>query len=300
MEVLAEQDWRARQTAHRERVQQWTEPHRRRQRDGRKHPVHDFLWTYYSFRPARLERWQPGLGVALEDGSEFLERTGFSQCPDGVALDPTALTPKRLDTAQFVRRLLSTTAQHAPRLGCFGLHEWAMLYRTQPDDVRHADWPLRLGHEGTDRVVESMQVHCTHHDAFRFFTAPARPLNVVQPTREDQVNQEQPGCLHANMDLFKWAYKLDPFLPAELTADCFDLAARVRELDMRASPYDLRDIGYAPVAIETTQGRAEYVRAQRDFAEEAAVLRTRLITVCDQLLVADPSTDTAAESGALS
>ena len=33
----------------------------RRQR-GVKHPVHDFLFTYYSFRPAQLRRWSPGFG----------------------------------------------------------------------------------------------------------------------------------------------------------------------------------------------------------------------------------------------
>ena len=46
------------------------------------------------------------------------------------------------------------------------------------------------------------------------------------------------------MDLYKWAYKLSPATPGELVADCFELAADIRELDMRASPYDLRDHGY--------------------------------------------------------
>src|SRR5699024_3278815 len=108
-------------------------------------------------------------------------------------------------------------------------------------------WPLRLGHSATDDVVESMQIGCTHFDAFRFFTPEAAPRNEHQLHRTDQFTMEQPGCLHTNMDLFKWCYKLDPFVPAELTADCFELAVRVRELDMRASPYDLRDLGYEPV-----------------------------------------------------
>ncbi|MBY8852136.1 3-methyladenine DNA glycosylase, partial [Saccharothrix sp. MB29] len=101
------------------------------------------------------------------------------------------------------------------------------------------------------------------------FTPDARPRNTLQPTRETQVELEQPGCLHANMDLFKWAYKLDPATPSELVADCFELAARVRELDMRASPYDLSALGYGPVAVETAEGRAEYVRRQAAFAEES-------------------------------
>ncbi len=120
-----------------------------------------------------------------------------------------------------------------------------MVYRT--DRPRHSAVPLRLGAAGTDAVVESLPVHCTHHDAYRFFTAAARPRNAVSPTRADQVALEQPGCLHATMDLYKWAYKLSPATPGELLADCFALAADVRELDMRASPYDLADLGYPPV-----------------------------------------------------
>lgn len=288
MLVLSEPQWRARQDEHRLRVRTWTGPHRQRQHRGEKHPVLDFLFTYYSFRPSRLERWQPGFGVALVGGEEFLRRRGFVDTDDGVTLDPATLTDSRRGTAEFVLGLLTATSSRQPRLGCFGLHEWAMLYKTTPDDIRHTGWPLRLGHDGTDDVVESMQIQCSHHDAFRFFTPQARPRNTLQPARADQVQLEQPGCLHANMDLFKWAYKLDPFVPAELVADCFDLAARVRELDMRASPYDLDDLGYSPVPIETPDGRAEYVRQQRAFADEATGLRQRLIEVCRGLLTWAP------------
>ncbi|GAB2670612.1 hypothetical protein GCM10027271_33630 [Saccharopolyspora gloriosae] len=288
MRVLGEQEWRARRAAHQERVERWTGPHRRRQRAGHKHPVMDFLFTYYSHKPSLLERWQPGLGVALEGGEEFLERRGYRATPDGVALDPAVLTAKRRDTARFVHGLLTAVRSRRPHLGCFGLHEWAMLYRTSPGDVRHEAWPLRLGHAGTDEVVESMPIKCSHHDAFRFFTEPARPLNALQPTRAEQVALEQPGCLHNNMDMFKWAYKLDPLVPAELVADCFELAVEIREADMRASPYDLSELGYEPIAVETPEGRAEYVRRQRDFADRAAPLRARLIEACEDLLTVEP------------
>jgi hypothetical protein len=86
------------------------------------------------------------------------------------------------------------------------------------------------------------------------------------------------------MDLYKWAYKLSPAVPGELLADCFALAADVRELDMRASPYDLRGLGWEPVAIETPEGKAEYVAAQRGFAARGAGLRERLLEVCRELL----------------
>jgi hypothetical protein len=163
------------------------------------------------------------------------------------------------------------------------MHEWAMVYR-QPTEERRHPAPLRLGQDGTDAVLESLPVRCTHYDAFRFFTPRARPRNPVQLTRADQLGHEQPGCLHAGMDLYKWATKLDPFIPSELTARCFALAVDIRVLDMRASPYDLRAFGYSPVAVETERGRAEYVRQQALFAERARPLRAELIAACELLL----------------
>ena len=65
------------------------------------------------------------------------------------------------------------------------------------------------------------------------------------------------------MDLYKHAFRLTPLVPSELVADCFELAWDIRELDMRASPYDFSDLGYEPVRIETPEGKQEYVRAQR-------------------------------------
>jgi len=65
-------------------------------------------------------------------------------------------------------------------------------------------------------------------------------------------------------------------------ADCFALARDIRALDMRASPYDLADLGYPPIRIETPAGRAEYTAAQRRFAERAAPLRQRLLDVISE------------------
>jgi hypothetical protein len=177
-------------------------------------------------------------------------------------------------TASFVAELVARTAERPAQLGCFGMHEWAMVYR---GGRRHEQLPLRLGQRRTDALVEDLGVRCSHHDAFRFFTPAARPLNALQPSREAQGELEQPGCLHANMDLYKWAYKLSPWVEAELVVDCFALARRVRVLDMRASPYDLTALGLQPVAVETPAGRAEYRAQQQAFAAEAAVLRTRLL-----------------------
>ena len=72
--------------------------------------------------------------------------------------------------------------------------------------------------------------------------------------------------------------------PGLLLADCLELARDVRELDMRASPYDLRDWGYEPVRIETPEGKAAYVAAQRGFSERGQALRARLVQVTSRAL----------------
>jgi hypothetical protein len=158
-----------------------------------------------------------------------------------------------------------------------------MVYRQTPDQVRHNAYPLRFEPAEITRIVEASGACCTHFDAFRFFTAAARPLNRHQPARETTIDLEQRGCLHANMDLYKWAYKLAPCTPSELVTDCFALARDIREVDMRASPYDLRTLGFEPIAVETAEGRAEYEQHQRSFAVRGEPLRARLIAVCDWL-----------------
>lgn len=276
---MARSEWEAAEAAHHARVDVATAAHLRRREDGRRHPVEDFLFTYYSQRPAQLRRWHPGPGVVLE-GAGGLPRAGwrfYRADGGGVQLDLPGFAESRGETVQFVADLLGATRARQGQFGCFGLHEWAMVYRLGEDEVRHAGWPLRLGAAGTDAVVEAHQLRCSHYDAFRFYTPPARPLNLLQPTRERQVAMEQPGCLHAGMDLYKWAYKLSPAVPSALVMDCFDLARDIRELDMRASPYDLTELGYPPVPIETPQGKAEYAAAQRGFAARGQALRDRLL-----------------------
>ncbi|MFC3962882.1 3-methyladenine DNA glycosylase [Nocardia jiangsuensis] len=253
----------------------------RRRAAGGKNPVLDFLFTYYGHKPGQLRRWHPGFGIALADSPEYAEVRGYHAIAPGCHAADPAFLARRRDTVSFVAALLRATAERQPRLSCFGLHEWAMVYRT--DDTRHAT-PLRLGRSGTDNVVESLDLRCTHYDAYRFFTPDAVGRNDLALTREQQVASEQPGCLHAGMDLYKWAFKLTPLLPSALLLDCFELACAARELDMRASPYDLSAYGYTPVPIETPSGRADYVRAQSDLARRALPLRRTLLEHCDHLL----------------
>jgi hypothetical protein len=284
-EVLDERTWTARRDAHERRVDAWVQPHLARRRDGVPHPVEDFLFTYYSQRPAALRRWHPGYGVVLSGPSaeEFHGLKGYTVVPGGVGVSAEYVESRR-PLLEGLHRLLSATATRPPQLGCFGLHEWAMVYRLEQDDVRHAAWPLRLGNHGTDEVVESHRVACSHFDAFRFFTEDARPRNALQPGRDDRADFEQPGCLHAGMDLYKHAFRLTPLVASELVADCFELAREIRVLDMRASPYDLSGLGYSPVRIETPEGKQEYAAAQRAFAARGAPLRQALVDACARLI----------------
>lgn len=287
MTVLAQDEWTARRDAHRSRVDALIGPHLERQAHGTRHPVVDFLFTYYSLRPAQLRRWHPGFAVRLTGPAarRYAEFSGYRELGDGVGADP-ALLARRRSMLEFTERVLTGTASRTAQLNCFGLHEWAMVYRGGGDAVRHSGTPLRLGARGTDAVVESMNLRCTHFDAFRFFTPDAVGRNELALAREDQAGREQPGCLHAGMDLYKWCYKLVPLVDSDLLLRCFELAMAARELDMRASPYDLRELGYDPVCIETPTGRAEYVRAQSALAERAAPLRAELLDTVRTLLAA--------------
>jgi hypothetical protein len=177
------------------------------------------------------------------------------------------------------------TGERTPQFACYGLHEWAMVYRQTPEQIRHNAWPLRFAPDELARIVEAQPIRCSHFDAFRFFTEPARSLNKLQPTRPAVPQFEQRGCLHANMDLYKWAFKFAPFTPSELIADCFALARDIREIDMRASPYDFEKLGYVPIRIETSEGRTEYEIHQRDFAQRSQPLRTRLGSVGARLML---------------
>jgi len=280
-EVLTGPQWRARRAAHESRVDGWIAAHRDRRRVGRKHPVEDFLFTYYSSRPRQLRRWHPGADILLADADPADFGRDYTLRSTGVTLDAARVRSRRGDAIAWMREVLAGTASRTPQFGCFGMHEWAMVYRQSADELRHADWPLRLTPAETAAVVDANRVRCSHFDAFRFFTPAARPLNVLQPTRSTQAALEQPGCLHANMDLYKWAYKLSPLISSELVADCFALAREIRTVDMQASPYDLTDLGYPPIRIETAEGRSEYVAAQREFADRAGVLRVRLIDAID-------------------
>ncbi len=283
MHTFSARDWQERAATHRSRAEHHTLPARKRKDGGEAHPVEDFLFQYYPYPFTLLERWQPGYGVALEwcESVESPAPPLFSERHYAVAdgrifADSSRLTDKERERLKWIKALLSATRDRAPNFACHGLHEWAMVYRGK--EVRHEKTtPLRLPQREIDALVESRAICCSHHDAFRFFGKEARPMNHLQPTLESRISFEQPGCVHANMDLYKWAAKSMPWIGSELLLDCFELAIKLRDLDMRASPYDLTEWGRKPVCIETAEGRRIYEMEQRGLAMEAVPLRARLI-----------------------
>lgn len=272
--VLAREEWAAIAAQHAERADALTADHRARASRAQKHPVEDFLFTYYSYKPAILRRWHPGPGVVLAQADERVGWRWYRPGDDGVQVDAARFRTEKGAMYRGIVTLLRATLDRPAQFGCFGLHEWAMAYRA--DEVRHAV-PLRLGPDGTDAVVEAHDLRCTHFDAFRFFTPEAVPLNRTVLGRDDQLAREQPGCLHAGMDVYKWAVKLGPLVPGRLLLDAFVLARDIRTLDMEASPYDLTAWGYSPVAIETPEGKAQYVARQRALTERSQVLRRAVL-----------------------
>ena len=291
--VLPQDEWLPRAEAHRARVERFAAPFVERRMAGKKHPIEDFLFTYYTHKPGQLQRWHPGAGVVLE-GPAAAERLAWKfYAPaghdGGAVLDAPAFASARAEAVGFARTILAGTAARPAQFSCFGLHEWAMAYRSAENGIRHEYLPLRLGAAGTDRVVEEHRIRCTHFDAFRFYAPQAAPLNELQPTRETQRELEQPGCLHANMDLYKWAYKLTPAVPSELLMDASSWRGRSAPWTCGPPRTTSPGWGHAPIRIETAEGKAEYVRAQKRFAERADGLRARLLEVAEALAAPGPN-----------
>ena len=298
-ELLTAAEWESLADAHRSRVRRWTEPFRSRRARGQVHPVYDFLFLYYPFSPGRLEEWHPNPDQAAEESAATI----VSESGDEDVIDPNArfrteayarcdgffvrsserIRDKERARLEFTRALLKATESRRPHFGCFGMHEWAMVYRG--DAVRHGNVaPLRLPQAAIDAHVESRPFACSHFDAFRFFADEARPLNKLQPSLETRIDLEQPGCVHATMDLYKWAYKSMPWVGSDLVWRAFVLALDAREIDMRASPYDMARWNLPPIRIETAEGRRSFSRYQSQFMDRAAALRTRLIDEYQRLL----------------
>jgi len=284
--LLTPGEWRAREAAYLERVHKWTLPYKQRRSRHEKHPVHDFLFQYYMYSPGKLETWHPAPSQSVADSPDARGRFGppeYRVEAGVIRRDLSGLSDDRRHQLEEAVGVLVATQGRPANFGCYGVHEWAMVYGGH--DIRHDGVsPLRLPQHDIDAFVESRPVACSHFDAFRFFAPEAKPLNRIPLEWTTRHTMEQPGCIHANMDLYRWAYTAMPWIGSDLLLDCFELAAELRVLDMQASPYDLRELGFEPVRVETVDGRAEYQRRQRALSERARVLRVELVSAVKGVL----------------
>jgi hypothetical protein len=256
---------------------------------GKKHPVYDFLFDYYSFRPSLLDRYSPGISVGISNDCESFEdftfpnKNYYSNIYEKNIwnMQTSSLTTKRKESLTWLITLLENTQMNEPQFGCLGLHEWAMLYKNETN-VRHVI-PLRVSSKELQQIVESKSLKCTHFDAFRFFTKDANPLNKTSLTKEHRIHLEQSGCVHSNMDIYRWAHKFYPWVSSELILEAFYLAIEARTIDMQASPYDVSTIGLYPIKIETKQGAEDYISLQKKLSTKGNPIRAKLIHELNQI-----------------
>mmetsp|Transcript_20604 Transcript_20604/g.62847 ORF Transcript_20604/g.62847 Transcript_20604/m.62847 type:complete len:326 (+) Transcript_20604:185-1162(+) len=296
---LEQSIWRAAAAAHHKRITRLL----RGCEIGDSHPIYNFLFTYLRADPSTLGRWSPGPSVLLEGGMSRSHEPhvwrgrGMTRLGDDCCYPVSAARPGRKATWKRTASLLRRIAGRSPNFQCYGLHEWAMLFRPEgaaaPNKFQES-LPLRVSQEQLNHIVMSLRPRCTHFDAFRFFAPDAVGLNThrPQPSRHNADELTQPGCVHATLDLLRYALALFPHLPAEVVGDALEIAVDARLIDMRASPYDLSaapeaarvDFDLSPICIETREGRREYQAAQADLARRAAPVRSSLLRCYDEAL----------------
>jgi hypothetical protein len=281
--VLTYAAWHDSAEKHDARVKPWVIPRLQRRKLGLRHPVDDFLFDYYNYRPAQLRMWHPGHRYRLAGPTGRYRDHADYTLIDGTAQVAHSRLTRRLRKLRRALLILESTSSRPASFGCFGMHEWAMVYGLEQPEVRHEQLPLRLPPAEIVEVVNSVGLRCTHFDAYRFFT-PEAASRQAPMTRDSQPLHEQPGCLHAGMDLYRFSYEAGPFIPSTLVADSFENARRSRTLDMQASPYDLSSFGIEPIQVETPGGKAKYVARQQELADESARLRTQLLQELNELL----------------
>jgi hypothetical protein len=107
--------WQESSEHHRQEVEQITIPMRARKSRGEKHPVYDFLHTYYSFPLGRLEKWHPGFAVPIEINQTIDLPEKYYHQEGGIAwIDSEKLTLKSKERLLRIHRLLTLTQSRPP------------------------------------------------------------------------------------------------------------------------------------------------------------------------------------------
>ena len=316
--MLKRSEWRSRADAHRRRVRDLLGGMFYDRKVHDRHPIYNFLFNYYRFRPHRtIERYSAGLDFAVEscsssdDESLYLPSSKYLSVKDGcIEMDPVkSLNEKSVTRIRNLCTLLEKVQRRPPNFSCFGVHEFAMLHSGTRRSLFQKGLKLRMSQREIDNVVERAPIRCTHFDATWHFPKSALKSCRIKTSPDLRTKNEQAGCIHTNLDLFKFSLRLWPFASSELVADALELAIRARELDMRASPYDLssisdftelgRDFDLTPVLIETESGRAEFRDSTMVLYRDSLPIRDRLIKVASSVLDCVSSTSALKSSSSM-
>ena len=143
-------------------------------------PIYNFLISYYGFSGSkgvgRLCRYSPGPDVPFNTGE--LDGMNVPYTRRYLTSSSSHSELSYYDSSQMKNRsglswnlnLLKCTRSNTPVLNCYGLHEWAMLYRPASDDVGSSyqgGLPLRVDLSVVEEVVDKGGLKCTHIDAIR-------------------------------------------------------------------------------------------------------------------------------------
>lgn len=148
--VVKREIWLEARARHQELLHPWCIARQKRASLGIPHPVYDFLFDYYSYRPAHLLRWSPGADIAIDitggDGADLDWKDELSPIvgeeSESVAINSEGFPAHRRTYLEWAIKYLIATKNRPSVFSCFGLHEWAMLFKSK--QTRHTNLPLRL------------------------------------------------------------------------------------------------------------------------------------------------------------
>jgi len=121
--TLSRSAWLAARAAHQARIDQLLGGHTTRRSHGIPHPVVDFLFKYYSFRPAKLRRWSPPTNTLLLDTAP--DETDHPASFQAVGTH-CQMVPPPTSRAAFIEwafHYLQAISLREPLFHCHGLHE---------------------------------------------------------------------------------------------------------------------------------------------------------------------------------
>ena len=265
--VLPADSWRESQTAHEARVDALIRGHldrarRCRSAPGRGLPLHLLLPAARAAAPLAPGRSGRAAGGRAASGPAWrfhrvVDRTASSRVDVARLPRPTRGTPARARPAPAGRDRVAAgpvRLLRAARVGD-GLPPGRRA-------VRHAGCRCGSGAAGTDAVVESHRIRCSHYDAFRFFTAAGarRGTRCSRPGTARSRSSSPAACTRRWTSTSGRTSCCPRRAQSSWWSTPSSSPATIRELDMRASPYDLTALGLRPRPDRDARGQGRLRR----------------------------------------